>query len=58
MKNVCRNNHKPCEFAQANGYCALTVCKKDDEWKSIPNFSWYLVSNTGQIFDIAEEKNY
>lgn len=29
---------------------------KGDEWKPIPNFSWYLASNTGQIFDIAEEK--
>lgn len=29
---------------------------KGDEWKPIPNFSWYLVSNTGQIFDMAENK--
>ena len=29
---------------------------KGDEWKPIPNFSWYLASNTGQIFDMAENK--
>lgn len=28
----------------------------DVEWKSIPNFSWYLASNTGQILDAAENK--
>lgn len=28
----------------------------EDKWKSIPNFSWYLASNTGQIFDIIEKK--
>ena len=28
MKNVCRNNHKLCEFAQTNGCCVLTACKK------------------------------
>lgn len=28
MKNLCRNNHKLCEFAQTNGYCSLTACKK------------------------------
>lgn len=27
-----------------------------DEWKPIPNFSWYLASKRGQIFDIAENK--
>ena len=29
---------------------------KGDEWKPIQNFSWYLASNTGQIFDMAENK--
>lgn len=28
MKNLCRDSHKLCEFAQANGYCAVTACKK------------------------------
>lgn len=28
----------------------------DVEWKSIPNFSWYLASNTGQIFDTIRNK--
>lgn len=28
----------------------------DVEWKSIPNFSWYLASNTGQILDATENK--
>lgn len=26
------------------------------EWRSIPNFSWYLASNDGKIFDTTENK--
>ena len=26
------------------------------EWRPIPNFSWYLTSNDGKIFDMAENK--
>ena len=29
MKNMCRSTHKMCEFANTNGYCMITVCKKE-----------------------------
>ena len=28
MKNMCRSTHKMCEFANTNGYCMITACKK------------------------------
>lgn len=34
MKNMCRSTHKMCEFANANGYCMITACKKD-YWQEI-----------------------
>lgn len=30
MKNMCRGTHKMCEFANSNGYCMITACKKGE----------------------------
>lgn len=34
MKNMCRSTHKMCEFANANGYCMITACKKEERDKT------------------------
>lgn len=29
---ICRENRKPCEYANSNGYCRITACVKQPEY--------------------------
>jgi len=41
--HICRENGKPCEYANSNGYCKVTVCVKQPEYvrfETIQPWQW------------------